>query len=477
MIAERLTNAKIVFALKGELAGAIDELSAHSHIPKLGAQFHDLPPDKLNERYSYIGAGIAVPHLRIDNLADPELILGLAPEGLVFNDHKIKIVLLLATPAERPAEHLQLLQRVASLLPAIREELLQQRRAEAVIKIIARAEQQSALPTYINLTQEQIAFELQTDLINGLNSAEAQSRLRHYGGNLLQRVRREPWYFKLLRNLFSFFAILLWIAALLCFVPGVDLPQLGIAILTVVLVNGLFAFLQEYKSDRALEMLQQLIAQRSTVIRDGDTQEIAAADLVPGDVIVLEEGDLVPADCRLTEAFEVEVDNSSLTGESTPARRYKSDQPVLIAGKFLWIELPNILFAGTSLVRGRARAVIFGTGMNSEIGKIANLTQEIATEQSPLQKQLRGHRLRHRRPRRRIGLGVSVSRLARRRPDFFGSLCIFHRPLRRQRARRVVAHRDPISRHGCTAHGQAPRAGKKFAIGRNPRLHHGDLLR
>ncbi|HET9916488.1 MAG TPA: HAD-IC family P-type ATPase, partial [Candidatus Binatia bacterium] len=389
MIAERLDSAKIVFGLKGELALAIDKLSARSQIADLGAKFHAQPPEKLNERYSYIGAGIAVPHLRIEDLAEPELILGLAPDGLAFNDHKIHIVLLLVTPAERPAEHLQLLQRIASLLPAIREELLKQRRPDEIVKIIARAEQQSALPTYINLTQEQIAFELQTDLINGLSSAEAQSRLDRYGGNTLQRSRRDPWQFKLLRNLFSFFAILLWIAALLCFVPGVDLPQLGIAILTVVVVNGLFAFLQEYKSDRALEMLQQMIAQRSTVIRDGSTQEIAAAALVPGDVIVLEEGDLVPADCRLTEAFEVEVDNSSLTGEASPARRYKSDQPVLIAGKFLWIELPNILFAGTSLLRGRARAVIFGTAMSSEIGKIANLTQEIASEQSPLQKQLR----------------------------------------------------------------------------------------
>ena len=389
MIAERLDNANIVFGLKGELADAIDSLSARSHIPELGAQFRAHQPDQQNERYSYIGEGIAVPHLRIDNLAEPELILGLAPDGLTFNDHKIGIVLPLATPAERPAEHLQLLQRICSVLPAIREELLKQHRAEQIIKIIARAEQQSALPTYINLTQEQIAFELQTDLFDGLSSEEAQSRLRRYGGNLLQRSRRDPWQFKLLRNLFSFFAILLWIAALLCFVPGVDLPQLGIAILTVVLVNGLFAFLQEYKSDRALEMLQQLIAQKSTVIRGGSTQEIGAAELVPGDVIVLEEGDLVPADCRITEAFEVEVDNSSLTGEATPARRYKSDQPVLIPGKFLWIELPNILFAGTSLVRGRARAVVFGTAMNSEIGKIANLTQEIVIEQSPLQKQLR----------------------------------------------------------------------------------------
>lgn len=389
MIAERLDSAKIVFGLKGELAGAIDNLCARSLIPELGAQFRAHKPDKQNERYSTIGEGIAVPHLRIDNLAEPELILGLSPDGLAFNDHKVNIVLLFATPAERPAEHLQLLQRICSLLPAIRDDMLKQRRAEQIVKIIARAEQQSALPTYINLTQEQIGFELQTDLVNGLSSAEAHSRLSHYGRNLLQRSRRDPWHFKLLRNLFSFFAILLWIAALLCFVPGVDLPQLGIAILTVIVVNGLFAFLQEFKSDRALEMLQQLIAQKSKVIRGGAMQEIAAAELIPGDLIVLEEGDLVPADARITEAFEVEVDNSSLTGESTPARRYKSDQPVLITGKFLWIELPNILFAGTSLLRGRARAVVFGTGMNSEIGKIANLTQEIQVEQSPLQKQLR----------------------------------------------------------------------------------------
>jgi sodium/potassium-transporting ATPase subunit alpha len=301
----------------------------------------------------------------------------------------IKIVLFLATPAEQPARHLQLLQRLCSLLPAIRNELLRQRDATGIIKVIARAEQQSALPTYINLTQEQIAFELQTDLTNGLTARESDSRLVRHGPNVLKRGFHSPWTIKLVRNLFSFFAVLLWLAALLCFLPGVDLPQLGFAILLVIVVNGLFAFLQEYKSDRALEMLQQLIVQKCRAVRDGQIMEVDTSFLVPGDLIVVEEGDMVPADARLVEAFEVEVDNSSLTGESSPARRYKSDQPVLIPGKFLWIELPNIVLAGTSLVRGRGRAVVFGTGMNSEIGKIANLTQEIQIEQSPLQKQLR----------------------------------------------------------------------------------------
>jgi sodium/potassium-transporting ATPase subunit alpha len=389
MIAERLDSGTIVFGLKGTLAQAIDRLCARSPIPDLALQFCS-KKSETNERYSYLGDGIAVPHVRIDRLPAPELILGLSPEGLSFNQHKVHIVLLLATPTEQPPQHLQLLQRVSSLLPAIRDEILVQRDVAGVLRAITRAEQQSALPTYLNLTQEQIAFELQTDIASGLASGEAEARLSRYGHNLLQRSRRDPWHHKLLRNLFSFFAILLWIAALLCFVPGVDLPQLGIAILAVVVINGLFAFLQEYKSDRALEMLQQLISQRCQLIRDGHLQEVDASLIVPGDVIVVEEGDLVPADARLVEAFEVEVDNSSLTGESHPARRYKSDQPVLISGKFLWLELPNVIFAGTSLLRGRGRAVVFGTGMNSEIGKIANLTEKIQPEQSPLQKQLRG---------------------------------------------------------------------------------------
>lgn len=390
MIAELLRPGKIVFGLKGEFSQTLDRLCDQSIVADLASQFRSRQANRQNERYSYLGDGIAVPHLRIDNLPAPELILGLSPEGVLFNGQKAKIVLFLVTPAEQPAQHLQLLQRVCSLLPAIRDELIAQRNAAGVLKVIGRAEQQSALPTYINLTQEQIGFELQTDLEKGLSVQEASRRLRHYGANVLQKARRSPWHVKLLRNLFSFFAVLLWIAALLCFVPGVDLPHLGVAIFTVILINGLFAFLQEYKSDRALEMLQQLIAQRCRVLREGIQHEIEASDLVPGDIIVLEEGNLVPADARLLEAYEVEVDNSSLTGESNPARRYKSDRPILIPGKFLWIELPNIVFAGTSLIRGRARAVVFGTGMNSEIGKIASLTQEIQVEPSPLQKQLRG---------------------------------------------------------------------------------------
>ena len=226
MIAELLTPGNVVFGLSGGFHGALETLCRRSSIPNLSAQLRINDNDRREQRYAFIGDGIAVPHLRVDNLPAPQLFLGLSREGVRLNDQAAHIVLFLVTPAEQPAQHLQLLQRVCSLLPAIRDELLAQRDPVQVLKIIARAERESALPTYINLSQEQIGFELQTDLTNGLTSEEAAARLRHYGHNLLKQARRSPWYLKLIQNLFSFFAVLLWIAAFLCFVPGVDLPQL-----------------------------------------------------------------------------------------------------------------------------------------------------------------------------------------------------------------------------------------------------------
>ena len=388
MILELLKPEKIVIGLRGELPQILDELFSRSSFPDRAGEFRSGLAKGNTNPYCYIGNDIAIPHVRLEGLSGPEMILGLSRAGVRLDGNTVKILLFFATPAEQTEEHLQLLQRLTALLPTIKDELLGQRDATSALKIIARGEQQAGKATYFNLTQEQVAFELQTDLEQGLTLAEARHRLEHYGPNILKRARRTAWYIKLVKNFFSFFAILLWIAAFLCFVPGVDMPQLGTAILAVIFVNGLFAFLQEQRSDRALEMLQQLIAQKCRMVRGGQEHETDAGELVPGDLILLDEGDVVPADARLIEAFEVEVDNSSLTGESNPARRYKSDQPILMHGKFLWIELPNIVFAGTALLRGHARAVVFGTGMHSEIGKIAGLTQAIRSEESPLQKQL-----------------------------------------------------------------------------------------
>ena len=181
MIPELLEPGNVVFGLSEDFSQAIERLCDHSSLPDLAARFRSQKLDPSNEGYSYIGEGVAVPHLRIDQLPAAELILRISAKGISFNQHKVHIVLFLATPAEQPAQHLQLLQRVSSLLPGIRQELLAQRDADRVLRVIARAEQQSALPTYLNLTQDQIGFELQTDITNGLTPEEARARLGRYG--------------------------------------------------------------------------------------------------------------------------------------------------------------------------------------------------------------------------------------------------------------------------------------------------------
>jgi sodium/potassium-transporting ATPase subunit alpha len=330
---------------------------------------------------------ILIPHFKVAGQKVPELILFVLPKGMLNESEKIHLLLLLVIPDDKPSLHLRLLQGLSSLLPQVELELFGCQVADDVIAIIKNGEEK-AKPSYKNLSQTQVAFELQTDLTSGLTEEEAKKRFLQFGPNQIKKHKTTPLYYKLFKNFFSFFAILLWVAALLCFIPGVDMPQLGYAIFIVVLLNGFFSFLQESRSDKAVEALRRLMANKCRVIRGKEEREILATELVAGDLIVLQEGDVVPADCRLIESSDVEIDNSSLTGESTSSKRYKSDKEILLEGKFIWLEMPNILFAGTSLIKGQCKAIVFGTGMNSEIGQIALLTSEIKAEQSPLQKQL-----------------------------------------------------------------------------------------
>ncbi len=390
MIAELIRSDDVLLGLEGDFHAALARLVERLGLTDRECEILDGLAASEARGFAFVSSDVAVPHVRLAGLAAPRLALGISRTGLAGPKGRARVVLLLLTQLEDPDRHLQLLARVAAALPGAARELVAARDGASAVKIVARAEERGDPASYVNLTDEQVAFELATDLASGLSTAEAARRLGIHGRNVFQHARRTPWVMRLARNLLSFFAILLWIATALCFVPGVDMPELGVAIASVTLVNGLFAFIQETKADRAVEMLARLLAPRARVIRDGTERQVDAADLVPGDVIVVEEGDLVPADARLVEADGVEVENASLTGEATSARRYKSNQPILLHGKFVWIELPNVVFAGSALVRGRGRAVVFGTGMQSEIGRIAGLTQSIRAEPSPLQKQLRG---------------------------------------------------------------------------------------
>jgi magnesium-transporting ATPase (P-type) len=219
---------------------------------------------------------------------------------------------------------------------------------------------------------------------DGLTSAEVHVRLVQHGPNALPRSVSRPWYLQLAANFVHLFALLLWVGAFLAWLAG--MPQLCWAIVIVILINGVFSYWQEYQAERAAEALQALLPRQVTVKRENEEQLIAATEVVPGDILLLTEGVAIPADARVLVAERLRVDMSSLTGESKPVPRTADDakieSPVFTAA------LPNLVFAGTSVVSGRGEAMVFATGANTEFGRIAQITQEQRDQPSPLQKEL-----------------------------------------------------------------------------------------
>ncbi len=217
----------------------------------------------------------------------------------------------------------------------------------------------------------------------GLSTEEATRRLQQYGPNEIREIKGRPLILKFLENFYHLFAIMLWIAGGLAFVA--EMPQLGWAIFAVIFINAIFSFWQEFRAEKATEALRQMIPHNARVIRDGKTTLVPASELVPGDLMVLEEGDAISADARLVEEFELRTNNATLTGESEPVRKTASphSDPSLTP-----IEMPNLVFAGTSVAYGGGKAVVYATGMNTQFGKIAELTQSVEAELSPLQKEM-----------------------------------------------------------------------------------------
>ncbi|MDI6745033.1 MAG: cation-transporting P-type ATPase [Thermodesulfovibrionales bacterium] len=237
-----------------------------------------------------------------------------------------------------------------------------------------------------NLTKEEVLSTLVTSE-NGLSEEEAKRRLSEFGFNEIKEAREKPLYIRFFKQFAHFLAILLWIAAFMSFLseylhPGEGMLTLGIAVIAVILINAGFTFIQEYRAEKALEELKKLLPFYVKVLRDGKEKEIYARAVVHGDVILLSEGDKVPADARLIEASGLRVNNAPLTGESEPMlRRHEAYE-----GEF--IESHNIVFAGTAVVSGSGRAVSFATGMQTEFGRIAHLTGAVEAGLSPLQKEI-----------------------------------------------------------------------------------------
>jgi len=224
--------------------------------------------------------------------------------------------------------------------------------------------------------------ELETGF-QGITQAQAEERQRVQGKNLIEEKNKKSIILIFLSDFIHLMAILLWVGGAVAFFAG--MPQLGIAVWLVNVINGVFSFWQEYRAGKATEALRNMLPSYVRVIRDGLEQKILAEDLVTGDIILLEEGDKISADARLIECSDLQVNQSTLTGESNPVRKTKE---AVLNDNLTRAEVPNLIFAGTSVSEGNGKAVVIEIGMRTEFGKIAGLTQTMENIDSPLQREL-----------------------------------------------------------------------------------------
>ena len=241
---------------------------------------------------------------------------------------------------------------------------------------------QKSVPKPWAMSVKDILATLATDPQKGLSTQETRRRIGRYGSNTLREVKpQSSWviFINQFKNLIVYFLVA---AALLSFFLGDHVE--GLAIVAVILINAAIGFVTELKGVRSIEALRKLGIVNSRVRRNGIVSEIPAQDLVPGDIIILEGGDIVTADLRILVGSKLQADESPLTGESMPVTK-SSD---ILPDKTLLAERSNMLFKGTAITRGTGEAVVSGTGMATELGTISALVHETTDETTPLEKRL-----------------------------------------------------------------------------------------
>ena len=240
---------------------------------------------------------------------------------------------------------------------------------------------------------EEVLEARSTSADQGLTAAEAQKRLASVGPNKLDEEEKTPLWKRFFEQMADPMVIMLLVAAAISVITGFiqGEPEWADAaiILSVVILNSVLGVVQEAKSEQALEALQEMSAAQSKVIRDGKMSHMASSELVPGDVVLLEAGDSVPADCRVLESASMKIEEAALTGESVPVEKH-ADAIALAADAD---DVPlgdrkNMCYMGSTVVYGRGRAVVVGTGMNTEMGKIATALTQAKKELTPLQMKL-----------------------------------------------------------------------------------------
>lgn len=248
----------------------------------------------------------------------------------------------------------------------------------------------------------QEAFQRADSSPLGISREEARRRLKTYGPNELQEVKRRSPLRILLSQFLSLLVLILILAAVISAAIGFlnnSSEELidALVITIIVILNAVFGFVQEFKAEKSIEALRALTAPQATVIREGEKRSIPSADIVPGDLVLLEAGDKIPADARLVEVANLRINEASLTGESVPVR--KSLDP--LTGEVYLGDRTNMVFRGCTVEAGRGRSLVVSTGMSTELGKIAGLVQEEKVVETPLQRRLS-------RLARQIGIGVLV---------------------------------------------------------------------
>lgn len=251
---------------------------------------------------------------------------------------------------------------------------------QSVYTAYGMSDQKSVLPFY-RLDAHAALTHLDSKR-EGLTNAQAAILLEKHGPNLLLQLHKESLLIKYLRQFKDLMILLLLASSAVAFYLGDN--RTGPALVALVLFNTLIGFGQEFKAERIMESLQQLVVSKSKVVRSGKLEEVSSSELVPGDVIYIEEGDSVPADVRLLEESELASNDFALTGESNPSRKFTH----AISANVELGSRHNLLFMGTTIATGHGYGVVIATGMQTELGRIASLSQDTKSEASPLQKEI-----------------------------------------------------------------------------------------
>jgi len=245
------------------------------------------------------------------------------------------------------------------------------------------ARTQTVLNNSYSKSIETVIRDYNSDLENGIRISELESRYLKYGYNELPKIKKSVWKIYL-APIFNFLILILLVSAIIIAILGSI--QSTIITFVVVIANSLTVIIQQYRAQKALESLRQIAALKATVIRDGIQFEIPNREIVPGDIIILEQGDKIPADARLLEDINMTIEEAPLTGESEAVEKKVDiieESDVLLQNQY------NMVFMGTYVQTGRGKALVTGTGTNTEIGKISNQLNEMGSiEDIPLTRKL-----------------------------------------------------------------------------------------